>query len=361
MTCRLFCLSALMLLVTGGAVWTHAAAIGLPPASEGEVAPPASPTVRIATVEVTPAYRTLQLYGVTRAVEQAQLGFTQPGRIASRPVELGAWVEAGGVLAVLDRRGVRAGLEAAEAQLTGLEVQRAQVATELARVERLAAEGAATSQQRDELRSTAEALDASIAGARVGRDEAARQIREATLRAPFPGEVVAVLASPGEVVGAGMPVVVLKGRGAEVLVEVPQSVYASVVPGSSAHVWLGGLGRELTGTVASVGHSPAGPGRLFPVVVSLPEAVDAGLSAIVSLGLPTASSLAVPLRAVADPTGGQPAVWTVRDGVVRRVPVSTGDLVDGRVAISGDIDEGDEVVIAGLVSLADGVEVEIRR
>ena len=385
MTCRILSLIALVLLLAGGALWTQAGATDLPgaadlpappgssgaadlpgpPGSSGSAtaqpAPPIGPSVRTATVQTSTEHRPLQLWGVTRPAEQAQLGFTQPGRIERRPVALGDRVEAGAVLAVLDQRGVRAGLAAAEAQLAGLEVQRAQLATELDRVERLAAEGAVTQQKQDELHSTAEALDRSIEAARVGRDEAARQVSEATLRAPFAGEVVAVLAWPGEVVAAGMPVVVLKGRGAEVLVEVPQAVYSAVATGSAARVQLDGVGRELQGTVASVGHSPAGPGRLFPVVVTLPETVDSGLSAVVVLRLPVEPSLAVPLRAVADPTGGQPAVWAVDEGVVRRVPVSTGDLLEGRVAISGDIDEGDEVVVVGLTSLADGIEVEVLR
>lgn len=359
-TCRALSLLALGLVLVAGAVWNPAAA-----RNDGEVttaAPTRSlPRVRTAPVEPSPSHRTIDLHGLTRAADRAQLGFTQPGRLARRPATEGDRVERGDALAVLDDAPLRAQLAAAEAQVTGLEVRLDQLQVELDRAERLVEQDALPSQKRDEARSSADALTASLSAARAGRDEAARQVREATLRAPFDGLVMATLASPGEVVGAGTPVLILQGQGGEVVVEVPQALYSSIEPGAPARVRLVALDRELAGTVRSVGRSPAGPGRLFAVVVALEQQVDPGLSAVVELQIPLEPGLAVPLRAIADPTGGRPVVWTVRDGVAREVGVQTGALVDRLVSVDGDLDLGDAVVVAGLVALADGAEVEVVR
>jgi multidrug efflux pump subunit AcrA (membrane-fusion protein) len=69
----------------------------------------------------------------------------------------------------------------------------------------------------------------------------------------------------------------------------------------------------------------------------------------------------LPLTSVYAPVGGDDYVWVVDDDnrVVRR-KVRVEGLINGNdVAIRGDVDVGDRVVVAGVYKLSDGERVTI--
>jgi len=225
--------------------------------------------------------------------------------------------------------------------------------------------------------------------------ESERLLAETGLRAPFDGTVTRVHYEPGEFAAAGQPVITLSGDGdVELEVEVPESVVGRIRVGDPATISmpvLGGL--SVPGRITSVGLTAAGSGRLFPVVATLepeesfgrrasgragspsPVAGEGrgegfwrrdmprtGVTAELVLRLTSDDMLAVPVEAVVNPGGRHPSVFRVADGdVVDKVPVDVESLLGDRVAVRGDLDAGQRVVVGGQRGLLDGERVEVLR
>lgn len=318
------------------------------------------PRVRTAEVEPLPTHREVGLYGITRARERARIGFTSPGRLAGRPVDVGDVVAAGDVLATLDLAGLRHAREAADGRVTDLEARRAQLERDRERLEALGASQSVSPAEIERIRAEETSVRANLDAARASAAEAARQLSEGVLRAPFAGVVAAVHAEPGEIVAPGAPVVELAGEGSEVGLQVPERIWAVLRPGDPARVTLPALQRTVEARVEIVSGATA-PGGLFPVVVGLDEAFAAGLTAEVALRVPNGPGLSVPVRALIDPVGSGPVVYRVAEDVVARVPVTLGPLLGDRVAVVGALEPGDEIVVAGHARLLDGDAVEVLR
>ncbi|ROP74817.1 peptidoglycan-binding protein [Curtobacterium sp. PhB115] len=121
--------------------------------------------------------------------------------------------------------------------------------------------------------------------------------------------------------------------------------------GTKVDVRVNGAGAAMRGEVTDVQPS-AGDDADGKVDVSvsfdpgsrkLPTAASAQLDA---KGSTEKGVLSVPVSALVAGTGGEYAVDVVRkDGTTDRVPVRPGFIADGRVAITGDVSEGDEVVV----------------
>jgi RND family efflux transporter MFP subunit len=250
-----------------------------------------------------------------------------------------------------------------------LAARRSQTERDLERAERLVAAKAATGEELERARAARDTLRAAEDASRARLKEGERRLSEGTLRAPFPGTITEVFYQPGEVTTPGMPVAMLSGTGeVEVTVEVPELVIGRIQKGDPVRLELPVLGTEsIVGEVKSVGRTAAGPGHLFPVVVTIPPSprLIAGATAELVLHLETTNALALPVEAVINPGGHQPAVFKVvqdQDGAhVTKVQVDVGTLLGNQVTVDGDLKPGDLVVVGGQRGLLVGEAVEIDR
>jgi RND family efflux transporter MFP subunit len=322
--------------------------------------------VRVAPAEGTAVRRTSRFAGVTRAAQRAVLAFPVPARLASRPVEVGQHVDRGQVVASLDSQGFRNARDAAQASELSARVGLSQAERDQQRVERLVASKAATPEELEHVVAAADAARATHGAAAAQLAEARRVLGEASaLRAPYAGTITAVMAQPGEFVGAGTPIAELSGDGTiELKVEVSESVVGSIKPGQPADVVLPlADGAHVAGRIVSVAHAAVGPGRLFPVLVALGPnpMLRAGLTAELLVTQGIDGALAVPLSAILDPGASDPALFVLTGDRVARRSVRVADLADGRVVVSGDLKAGEQVVVAGHTRLVDGDRVEVQR
>ena len=364
-------------LLVGGFVHAFLGGCSRGEAEVGTAAEPPLKRVRVAQVAAATGERHLQLSGVLRAERRARLGFPAGGRLVARPVEVGDRVEAGALLARLEDDELRAAREDARGRRRELAARRTQSDTELRRVETLAKAKAATPEELERARADADVLVAAEEAAAARERAADRRWSDARLIAPFAATVTEVLFEPGEVPPAGAPVVALSGDGSlEVALEVPESALKSLEEGAEVSVELPALGAEVRpGRIRSVGRAAAGAGALFPVVVALepaPTRAAAGMTAEVSLPLGASTALLLPVEAVVDPGGRNPAVFVLRnappdgpgDARVERLPVRVGTLGEGGVEITpagpgsgSDLVAGDRVVVGGQRGLLDGETV----
>ncbi len=306
----------------------------------------------------------LRFPGVLRSRERASLAFPLSGRLVARPADVGDRVRKGEELARLEELERENAVDTAAGALAEVEARRAQLAQELARVERLAAAGAATPEELEQARAAVAALAAGVTSAAARHRETQRLRTEVVLRAPFAGTVSRVLAEPGEHLGQGEVVFEVSGDGGlEVEVGVPEDLIVHLDEGQEVAVELplsGGLGAR--GTLSSVGRVAAGPARLFPVLVALTgdqPGLAAGMTAEVTLATRATDQLTVPLGAVLNPGGGQPAVFRLQGGQVEKVSVEVERLVGALVVVRGLLVAGDQVVVRGISGLRDGETVEV--
>jgi len=268
-------------------------------------------------------------------------------------------VRKGQVLAALDATELSAGVRAAREA-----VEKAR--RDADRVGALADGDAAPRAAAEDSRTAAAVAEAQLAAAEFN-------LRHATLLAPDDGWVDRRLAEPGEVVAPGRAVLHLSGRGRGFVVRaaLPDRDVLGLVPGTPATVTLDARpGRPLAATVAEVSRA-AGRGtgtyqvelRVDPAGLDAPLATDllSGLTAKVEIARRVPAAGAVPLCAVVDGDGERGAVFTVRDGVARRVPVRIAFLQGDRAVLAGGLEGIDRVVAEGAARLSDGARVQVTK
>lgn len=342
-----------------------ALAFPLMKASDAAVAPTARPTAKrvvVATATPSEASRELRFSGVVRAKRDAKLSFTLPGRVSQRWVEVGDRVEAGDAIAALDRRGANNRIAAAKAGVRQAREQLAQGHRDRDRADQLAAEQAASRVDVESATHAVSLYAASEDAARIELDEAKRLHRDGTLRAPFAGTIQRVEAEAGEFVGAGQPVVTLSGDALEIEVQVPETVLADIATGDTATVALPLQGgRTLQGRISSIGHGGQGAGRLFPVVVLLPEDSDVvpGVTAELVLARAETSGVTVPVSSVVDGGNGETTVFVIEEGLAQRRTVEVAELVGARALVVDGLEPGEAVISGGHFGLVPGQDVQV--
>jgi multidrug efflux pump subunit AcrA (membrane-fusion protein) len=181
----------------------------------------------------------------------------------------------------------------------------------------------------ERIESSRRQLIAARDAASARRSEARRLRDETTIVAPVAGVVTEVYAQPGEVVGAGSPILMLVGQASvEVEFDVPESTFTHVREADVLMVDFPMSGIEgMRGTVTAAGRASGSRGRLFPVVVLL---------------------------------GSNENVWP---GMAARVAIAVEVAgIEGDVAlILGQVAVGDQLIVAGHGGVRDGQLVEARQ
>ncbi|MGB0696331.1 MAG: efflux RND transporter periplasmic adaptor subunit [Rhodospirillaceae bacterium] len=184
--------------------------------------------VETVTVRIAEGYSRIEAHsGRLEARRQSALAFERQGRLDDVMVDVGDPVQAGQVLARLDRRSLQsleaqqmASLDAAKARVAALEARKelAELTTE--RREALVSRQAVSRQAFDESRLEAQALGADLAEAQAGvaQAEAALQAVQvdldlAELRAPYDGTVLARHVDEGSTVSPGAVVLDIQESG----------------------------------------------------------------------------------------------------------------------------------------------------
>jgi multidrug efflux pump subunit AcrA (membrane-fusion protein) len=160
--------------------------------------------------------------------------------VAELKVDVGSWVEAGDVIAVLDAVGPeQAAASALEAELELAEI-------ELARGQRMAGQELTTQAELDRLRAHRDIIRAQLASAQA-------ELALSFVRSPQAGRVLAVHARAGERVGEDGIVEVADTRHMYAVAEVYEDDISRVTRGMRARVTSPALPDALEGTVERVG------------------------------------------------------------------------------------------------------------
>lgn len=304
-------------------------------------------TFRTVTVARETLTETVSASGTINPARQADLSFTSAGEVTSVRVEVGDTVKAGDTLATIDDSALEIAHTAARADLTA------------------AKETLADLVDSDASDTAIAAAEATVEVKRNALAAAKRDLKDATLTAPFSGIVAEVAIAKGDTVGTGSvagqsasdttttSAITLISKGTfTVSTSVSNADVAAITKGLQATITATGAGEPVFGTVTSVGvmatSSTSGGSATFPVEITVTGKHDdllVGSSATVAITTAKLTDvISVPTQAITT-VDGQPVVTRLVDGREVETPVAIGEVVGSSTVITDGLVEGDQVVV----------------
>jgi RND family efflux transporter MFP subunit len=214
---------------------------------------------------------------------------------------------------------------------------------------------------RDELRTQLANVQALRADVRL----AEKRLADATVRAPFDGQIAARLVSPGQYMKENTPIVTLvKSRPLRLRVEIPESAASEIRPGTTLTFTTDAApGAEFHAKVTELNPTLDARSRSLSAEARLTDhdpSLRPGMFVQVRLALSRDASVIVVPKEALYQIAGLTKVFTVRDGRVTENKIMPGQEVDGWVEVPADrIRAGDQVAVTRLPMLIQGAEVRI--
>jgi RND family efflux transporter MFP subunit len=321
--------------------------------------------VRVVAVDMGSGGETISVTGQVQAEEEVNLAFRVGGRMTERAVNVGDAVEAGQVVARLEREPAENQLRQARAALESARGQLSKTRADFGRQQSLIASGFTTRVRYDQARQAMVAAQAQFDDARAGLAIAEDNLGYTDLIVDAGGSVTARGAEPGEVVSAGQMIVrVARERGRDAVFDVPERILRAASGDKPIDVVLASdPAVRAVARVREVSPQADPVTRTFKVRAGLddpPEAMRLGSTVIGSVTLDATPGIVVPPSALTR-TEKRPAVWVVDPDAmtVSLRTVEVGQFALDSVAIASGLEEGELVVTAGVQVLRPGQKVRL--
>lgn len=319
-----------------GLIAATAACGKAPDASTAPKSGEAGPPIAIVAVEAsaTTENGTIEIPATIESSRKAVVSSRLAASIVSFAPREGDTVTAGAVLVQLDGEALSAGLTAAQA---------ADVAAvrDLARAEALLAKGAATRNEVENATTAAARTRSAVIAAREA-------VSYATVRAPFTGRIVRKIASAGDSVNPGTPLLEIEGDGGlEVVASVESSVFERLKVGQKLDIRIDGTVGPVTAVLRSIAPSADPSTHRFTLRADVHGApgVRAGLFARISVPFPgTERRILVPSGAVLR-RGGLTGVYVIRDGHAWLRWIALGDSFGDSIEVRAGLIAGERVAL----------------
>ncbi len=319
-------------------------------------APPAAKVVTDAVTELETAPLTWTP-GTVLSHTDAKLGSEVAG-LVTWVADVGTTLAAGQPVAKFNDELLRLALTDSEAAVRGLEKRLVFLRSEAARLDSLASVSSAAQSQLDRSVADRDVAIENLAQARAKAASNRYRLRQASVVAPFNGQIVQRLVVEGEYVNVGQPLArMVDVSRVEVRSQAPLRVAPYVRNGMIVPIRYNDKLTELEVTaVIPIGDLES---RTFEIRLQLDQQ-DWVIGTSVQVGLPTSLSrriLTVHRDALVLRESGA-AVFVIKDDTVRRLPVETGIGADARIELlDSGLQPGDKVVIRGAELLRDGQKV----
>jgi RND family efflux transporter MFP subunit len=315
-----------------------------PPSPPVQLAPGDVVAAKTATIETGPLVSGT-LEAARSATVRAQLG----GTIKKVGPELGQAVAARALLAEIDARGLGDAASSARAQVDSARAQLELARREVERSRALVAGGAIARRDLETAESRVAAQQAAVDQARAQLAASAKQLDDATVRAPMAGVIAQRAVSTGDVVAPGATLYqIIDPSSVRLSAGVPSDELGALAVGQAVRFTVHGYpDQTFTGQVSRIAPSADPATKQIAILVDLPNPSHqllVGLLARGRIAARTATGVVVPLAAV-DATTGRPAVLRVAGSAVERVPVTLGlrDPLREQVMVTG-IAAGDRIL-----------------
>jgi RND family efflux transporter MFP subunit len=305
-----------------------------------------------------------------RPLEQADVGSKVLGYVDAIFVERGDRVKKGQIVALVRPSDLPDQLAAARSSIGQIKAQAALARTNYDRANKLAPSGVVSQQELQSASAALASAESSEASMQAQISGLAIRLGETRITSPITGYVSARRLDPGALVGppgGGAIITVVRMDRLRVFLTLNETDAMGVAVGMDAHVELDALpGRSFTGKVVRVAPSFDPLTRTLEAEVQLPNdsgELRPGMYGHGAIRRETHPNTAVlPVNAV-QISSKQKYVFVLHDTKVERRAITTGaEVEDGTLLeVRSGITPGEEVVIAGADSLADGATVRATR
>ncbi|MBL8660421.1 MAG: efflux RND transporter periplasmic adaptor subunit [Rhodospirillales bacterium] len=321
--------------------------------------PPAGPVrpVRVLTVEEQSGGELVSITGQVQAEEEVSLGFRVGGRMIERSVNVGDTVEAGQVIARLEREPAENALRSARAAVAAARGQLDKTSADFGRQQSLLQSGFTTRVRYDQARQAMVAAQSQFEDARAQLDIATDNLDYTDLVVDAGGSVTARGAEPGEVVTPGQMIVrVAREHGRDAVFDVPERIIRMASADDPVDVALASDPTvRAVARVREVSPQADPVTRTFTVRAGIddpPPAMRLGSTVVGSVHLNATPGISIPPSALAQ-SDGRAAVWVVDPQSLtvslRPVQVQRFDL--DSVIIAEGLQPGELIVTAGTQTL----------
>ena len=297
--------------------------------------------------------------GTLVADREARIRAEVSGAVLQTYVDVGQRVAQGAPLARIDDGILQDASLSARSNVTQATVGADQAARELQRAKTLVAAGAIAERDVEGAERANLAAQAQLADAKARLTTVEKNLRNATIRAPFAGVIAEKSVSPGDIVAPGAALfTVIDPRSLKVEASVPTSALADVRVGAPVLFTVNGSDRQLEGRVTRVSpmvNPQTKQVSLFASVPNAQNALVAGLFVEGRVAVEKRVGILVPERAV-DQTGIAPIVMRLKGGKVERVEVQLGVRDEGAetVEIRSGLAGGDTVLLGAARGISVG-------
>ncbi|MDT8369287.1 MAG: efflux RND transporter periplasmic adaptor subunit [Longimicrobiales bacterium] len=320
--------------------------------------------VEIAVARTDTVLQQLRAVGSLEAAALVTVKSESSGRVLSLEVREGSRVEAGAVLLQLDAAKLQAEFEVAEAAAARAETESENLARQLERNRSLLAQGAISPQAFDDIEAAARSADARLREARAALSLARERLEDATVRAPFSGEVGLRSIDLGAYVEDGDDLFQLVDNDPlEIAFPVPERYLGAMQLGARVELQVRNFpDRRFAGEVVFMSPLVDPVNRTVTVkarVANPDRVLRSGQFADVRMELGRRPDAIVIPEAAIVPGRADDAVFVVREGVVTRRSVTVGSRSGGEVEVVEGLAAGDTVVVAGQQRLSDGAAVRV--
>lgn len=305
--------------------------------------------VEVAAVAKRPISASYEGTANLEAPGEAQVVAKTSGVMLQLLVEEGDKVTAGQVLARIDPDRPRLEMERTRALVRKLE-------NNYRRAQELAASRLVSAEQAEQIRFDLEAARAQLQMAEL-------ELSYTNIVAPIDGVIAQRMAKLGNLIQLNSALFrIVDDSRLEAVLNVPERDLATMQRGLAVNMRVDAMpGQSFVGTIDRV--SPvvdAGSGT-FRVVTAFTggQGLRPGMFGRISVVYDTRTdALTVPRTALLEDSG-EIAVFAVREGKAVRVPIEIGHLSGELAEVRKGLDEGEQVVTAGKITLRDGAAVEV--
>lgn len=304
--------------------------------------------VRVARAELRLMERVLPVVGTLAARDEATVAAEVAGKIEESKVDFGDRVTAGQVLALIDLTAYEALVRQSAANLARANASAANAAQNLKRVRDLQKDKIASSSELDEAVAADRQRRAEVKAAEAAHAIAELNLERSRVKAPFDGAIARRIASAGDYVAVGAPIIKLvKTDPLRLRLDVPERQALAVRAGQKVRVSAEGDTNIYTGTIARVSPAIREADRMFQVEADVPNNgnLRVGLFARAQIVVnESEEGVSVPVNALSTFAGLEKVV-VIQDGKAAEKTVVTGRRGADWVEIVNGLNAGEEVVL----------------
>ncbi len=308
-----------------------------------------APLVTAAAVTRDQVYDVVEALGTAQANESVTLTAKVSDTVRRVNFEDGDYVEKGSVLIELTNQEEEAALAEARAN-------RDDAQSQLGRLEDLSKRGLSAVQQLDIAKSRADAVQAQM-------NRVVARLKDRIVLAPFSGLLGFRNVSPGTLVTPATAITSIDDISTIKLdFTVPETVLGAMTPGAKIVAKSVSFpGREFEGVVRTVGSRVDPVTRAVMIRAHVPNrdrALRPGMLLTVDVVTSEHEALVIPEGAIFQ-VQNRAYVYRLEGLTARQQQIEVGGRRFGTVEVKSGLEEGDTIVIEGIVKLRDGIQVRL--